>query len=80
MVTFGTNECMKEQEMKYIDFSGNIITKEKHVKDLRVLLSLYGTFSDLINSVVKKAKDVAAWILRSCKCKSRIAMESSKKK
>lgn len=78
MVTLETNKymnkCMKEREMKYIDSPGNIITKEKHIKDLGVLLSSDGSFTEHINSVVKKAKDLAAWILKTFKCRSRIAM------
>ena len=63
-VSYGPDEDLKMQS-KYKTPSGKDVSMKKTVKDLGVLLSNDCSFKTHIEEVIKKAKNMASWILRT---------------
>ena len=64
LLRYGYNSTLKA-ESSCISPDGSIIPEKSHVKDLGVMMSNTGTFSEHINTVCQKARDMCAWILRT---------------
>ena len=54
----------------YTSSTGSIIPEKEFVKDLGVLMSNDGNFTEHINKVVTTVKKIVAWILRTFVCRS----------
>ena len=59
---------------KYITINGTIINNKKTVKDLGVLMSDDCSFTEHINKVSAKTKDMSSWILRTFTTRDRYVM------
>ena len=60
-VTFGD----ADDSTPFIQPDGNIIQEKQHVRDLGVYMSADGNFKFHINSKIKGAQIMSAWVLRS---------------
>ena len=54
----------------YFTNNNTIIENKSSVKDLGVWMSSNCSFSNHINKVISKTKDIASWILRTFKCQN----------
>ena len=73
LLRYGDNDALKA-ETSYHSPDGSVIPEKAHVKDLGVIMSSSGTFSDHINTVCQKARDMCSWILRTFKSRSPAVM------
>jgi len=75
LLRYGNNSTLKA-ESSYISPDGSLIPEKAHVKDLGVMMSNTGTFSEHINTVCQKARDMCSWILRTFKSRSPEVMKT----
>ena len=61
---YGNNSEIKETT-KYFAPDGSEIENKSLVKDLGVMMSSSGSFSEHINKTCKKAREMCSWILRT---------------
>ena len=76
LLQYGLNFVIK-QTVKYFAPDGTQITAKSHVKDLGVLMSSDGTFSEQINKICQSARDMCSWILRTFKSRSPVLMKTT---
>ena len=73
LIRYGLNQMIKEAT-SYSAPDGSLIPEKAHVKDLGVTMSNNATFSEHINKICQKARDMCSWILRTFKSRSPILM------
>ncbi len=73
LLRYGDNDALKA-ETSYRSPDGSVISEKAHVKDLGVVMSSSGSFSEHINTVCQKARDMCSWILRTFKSRSPAVM------
>ena len=76
LLQYGLNFVIKKT-VKYFAPDGTQITAKSHVKDLGVLMSSDGTFSEQINKICQSARDMCSWILRTFKSRSPVLMKTT---
>ena len=64
LISFGLSLLLQNRRI-YFGPDGSEIEKKSHVKDLGVFISNNCTFSEHINKVCSKARDMCSWILRT---------------
>ena len=64
LLRYGANEKLKS-ETSYKDPSGGVIAETSCAKDLGVIMSSDGRFTDHINLTVQKASNMSGWIFRT---------------
>ena len=64
LLRYGNNSEIKETT-KYFAPDSSEIENKSLVKDLGVMMSSSGSFSEHINKTCKKARDMCSWILRT---------------
>ena len=69
LIRYGINVNIKNNSF-YTGPDGSKITEKPHVKDLGVLMSNTATFSEHINKICEKARDMCSWILRTFRSRS----------
>ena len=75
LLRYGNNSSLKE-ETSYQCPDGTDILQKSHVKDLGVIMSDSGDFSEHINIMCEKAKDMCSWILRTFRSRSPETMKT----
>jgi len=73
LLRYGDNVSLKGQT-NYHSPDGSEIPEKPYVKDLGVIMSNTGTFSEHINTVCQKARVMCSWILRTFKTRSPVVM------
>ena len=73
LLRYGINSDLKEVT-SYVSPDGSSIDRKTHVKDLGVIMSSSGSFSEHINRTCKKARDMCSWILRTFSSRSPVLM------
>ena len=73
VLRYGANAELKENT-HYLSPDGSIIETKTHIKDLGVIMSSSGSFSEHINRTCKKARDMCSWILRTFSSRSPVLM------
>ena len=69
LLRYGDNVALKG-ETNYHSPDGSVTPEKPHVKDLGVIMSNTGTFSEHINTVCQKARVMCSWILSTFKNRS----------
>ena len=69
LLRYGTNSDLKDQTF-YVGPDGNRIQEKPTVRDLGVQMSNNGNFTEQIDIVCQKAKDMCSWVLRTFKDRS----------
>ena len=69
----GKNESLKEN-IHYLSKTCSRIEEKRIVKDLGVLMSSSNSFTDHIDNVINKGKQISSWILRSFHCRNQNEM------
>ena len=64
MLRYGDDELLK-QSTSYADCNGKKIAVTTNAKDLGIIMSSDGSFTDHIQSVVQKATQMSGWVLRT---------------
>ena len=75
LLRYGNNKTLKE-ETSYQCPDGSEILEKAHVKDLGVIMSDSGGFSEHINILCEKARDMCSWILRTFRSRSPETMKT----
>ena len=75
LLRYGNNSALKA-ETSYLSPDGTQIPEKAHVKDLGVIMSNSGNFSEHINTVCQKAREMCSWILRTFKSRSPVVMKT----
>ena len=73
LIRYGLNQIIKDAT-SYSAPDGSHIPEKTHVKDLGVTMSNNVTFSEHINKICQKARDMCSWILRTFKARTPILM------
>ena len=73
LLRYGLNTDLKDGT-SYESLDGSQIETKTHVKDLGVIMSNSGSFSEHINRTCRKARDMCSWILRTFSSRSPILM------
>ena len=73
LLRYGVNMELKENT-NYLSSDGSKIETKTHIKDLGVIMSSCGSFSEHINRTCKKARDMCSWILRTFTSRSPLLM------
>jgi hypothetical protein len=73
LLRHGRDEALKEAT-HYLDNTGLIIQDSTCVKDLGVVLSSCGTFTDHINHTVQQATRMSGWVLRTFYTREKLPM------
>ena len=76
LLRYGLNHQIKT-DTKYYGPDGSKIPEKTHVKDLGVQMSNTATFSEHINKVCEKARDMCSWILRTFRSRSPTLMTTT---
>ena len=75
LIRYGSNHHLKEQT-HYLAPDGSIIPEKTHIRDLGVIMSNSGTFSEHINTTCEKARNMCSWILRTFRSRSPVLMKT----
>ena len=73
LIRYGLNTLLKDST-HYFGPDGSEIESKPHVKDLGVMMSSNGSFSEHINKTCEKARDMCSWILRTFSSRSPLLM------